>query len=597
MFNVHIIEPQIYIVVDRFVLVMGKLRFLCCVLLALLQAEAVAQHAYPQDYFRSPLDTTLLLSAPFGQLRDNHFHSGIDIRTFEKEGLPVYAVADGWVARIKISPFGYGKAIYIDHPNGYTSVYAHLSRLNDSIGSYTQREQYRKESFEVELFPRKNQIPIKKGDLIAYTGNSGGSTGPHLHFELRNTKTEYPINPLLFNLPVLDTDAPFFKSFTIYNVMPNRPLPILQQKLFPAKTQKIPEGYRFSDTIDLPTGIIGFGVEAFDFITDKEREQNVYTLRMQIDSVPFFRMDMDAFAFSDTKYINAHIDYERLIKERVRVQKCFIDDGNRVEIYQPLPAKGKYWLKDSLTHTVKFMAKDASGKSVELHLLIRGKANDQLSAYYLPECSYDRFVPTRDNVFQMYGVRIEVPKGALYDTMDFCIKTLPGSKRTASKIFKLGDSYTPLHSNVHISIKPDKKDTALFDKMIVGRAFDKGAVGAVGGGYNRGWITASSRVFGDFAILVDTVAPKATFKNISRDTICTDTSALKIVIIDNLSGISEYSLRINGKWVLAEYDAKNDLLMYEYDTNTPRRTKLNVELIVIDRKDNFTRISKELYLL
>ena len=593
----HIIEPQIYIVVDRFVLVMGKLSFLCCVLLALLQAEAVAQHAYPQDYFRSPLDTTLLLSAPFGQLRDNHFHSGIDIRTFEKEGLPVYAVADGWVARIKISPFGYGKAIYIDHPNGYTSVYAHLSRLNDSIVSYTQREQYRKESFEVELFPRKNQIPIKKGDLIAYTGNSGGSTGPHLHFELRNTKTEYPINPLLFNLPVLDTDAPFFKSFTIYNVMPNRPLPILQQKLFPAKTQKIPEGYRFSDTIDLPTGIIGFGVEAFDFITDKEREQNVYTLRMQIDSVPFFRMDMDAFAFSDTKYINAHIDYERLIKERVRVQKCFIDDGNRVEIYQPLPAKGKYWLKDSLTHTVKFMAKDASGKSVELHLLIRGKANDQLSAYYLPECSYDRFVPTRDNVFQMYGVRIEVPKGALYDTMDFCIKTLPGSKRTASKIFKLGDSYTPLHSNVHISIKPDKKDTALFDKMIVGRAFDKGAVGAVGGGYNRGWITASSRVFGDFAILVDTVAPKATFKNISRDTICTDTSALKIVIIDNLSGISEYSLRINGKWVLAEYDAKNDLLMYEYDTNTPRRTKLNVELIVIDRKDNFTRISKELYLL
>lgn len=597
MFNVHIIEPHIYLTVDRFVLVMGKLRFLCCLLLALLQGEAVAQHAYPQDYFRSPLDTTLLLSAPFGQLRDNHFHSGIDIRTFEKEGLPVYAVADGWVARIKISPFGYGKAIYIDHPNGYTSVYAHLSRLNDSIGGYTKREQYRKESFDVELFPRKNQLPVKKGDLIAYTGNSGGSTGPHLHFELRNTKTEYPINPLLFNLPVLDTDAPFFKSFTIYNVMPNRPLPILQQKLFPAKTQKIPEGYRFTDTIDLPTGIIGFGVEAFDFITDKEREQNVYTLRMQIDSVHFFRMDMEAFAFSDTKYINAHIDYERLIKERIRVQKCFIDDGNRVDIYQPLPAKGKYWLRDSLTHTVKFMAKDASGKSVELHLLIRGKANDQLSAYYLPECSYDRFVPTRDNVFQMYGVRIEVPKGALYDTMDFCIKTLPGNKRTASKIFKLGDSYTPLHSNVHISIKPDKKDTALFDKMIVGRAFDKGGVGAVGGGYNRGWISASSRVFGDFAILVDTVAPRATFKNISRDSICTDTSALKIVITDNLSGISEYSLRINGKWVLAEYDAKNDLLMYEYDTNTPRRTKLNVELIVIDRKDNFTRITKELYLL
>jgi hypothetical protein len=575
---------------------MSQLRLLCVFIFSTVLGAASGQVAYPQDYFRSPMDTTLLLSAPFGQLRDNHFHSGIDIRTFEKEGLPVYAVADGWVSRIKISAFGYGKAIYIDHPNGYTSVYAHLSKLNDSIGAYTKHEQYRKETFEVDLFPKKNLLPVKKGEIIAFTGNSGGSTGPHLHFEIRHTKTEYPINPLLFNLPVPDTAAPFFKSFTVYNLMPNRPVPILQQRLFSGKLLSTPNGYRFADTLDLPAGVIGFGVEAFDYISDKEREQNVYTLKLQIDSVPYFRMDIESFAFSDTKYINAHIDYERFMKDRTRIQKCFIDDGNRISIYKNLPSKGRYMLADTLTHLVRFTAKDAHGKYVDLELLIRGKSNDYLTAFYLPECSYDKFIPHRDNIFQMYGMRIEVPRGALYDTMDFCIKTLPASKKTLSRIYALGDPGTPLHSNMSVSIKPDKKDTALFDKMIIGRAFDKGGVGAVGGGYNRGWVTATSRVFGDFAILVDTIPPKATLKGISRDSICTDTTALRIIISDNLSGIAEYRLTINGKWVLADYDAKNDLLTYEFDATTSRRQKLIAELIVIDRKDNITHLKKDIYI-
>jgi len=418
---------------------MTQLRLLWTSIFLTVLVAARGQVVYPQDYFRSPMDTVLLLSAPFGQLRDNHFHSGIDIRTFDKEGLPVYAVAGGWVSRIKISAFGYGKAIYIDPPNGYTSVSAHLSRPNDSIATYTKHEQYRKESFEVDLFPKKNALPVKKGEIIAYSGNSGGSTGPHLHFEIRHTKTEYPINPLLFNLPVQDTTAPFFKSFTVYNLMPNRPVPILQQRLFSGKLMPTPAGYRFADTIDLPTGVIGFGVEAYDYITDKEREQNVYTLRLQIDSVPCFRMDIESFAFADTKYINAHIDYERFTKDRTRIQKCFIDDGNRISIYKQLPSAGKYLLADTLTHLVRFTARDAAGKSVDLELLIRGKKNDYLTAFYLPECSYDKFIPHRDNIFQMYGMRIEVPRGALYDTMDFCIKTLPENKKTLSRSYALGD--------------------------------------------------------------------------------------------------------------------------------------------------------------
>lgn len=573
------------------------MRFLLAVFLLTTSSFcSLAQTVYPQNYFRSPIDTIMLLSAPFGQLRDNHFHSGLDIRTFEKEGLPVKAVADGWISRIKISAWGYGNAIYIDHPNGYTSVYAHLQRYNDSITEFVKEEQYRNESFEVEIFPRKNQLPIKRGDLIAYTGNSGGSTGPHLHFELRNTKTEYPINPLLFNMPVTDTLSPFFKTIAIYNLMPNRPYLIFQKNLPAKKFTTDTNFYEVSDIITLPQGLIGIGTEVYDYITDIDREQNIYTVKMAIDSIPYFRMDIESFSFFDTKYINTHIDFERLQKDRIRIQKCFIDDGNLIELYKNYPGKGKFWLGDTLVHRVQVLAKDVAGKASLLTFFIKGDSAERLSSGYFSPCSYERFAPEKDNTFEFREVRMDVPKGALYDTLDFCYKSEPGNKRTLSKIYSLGDPYSPLSSNVAVSIKPNVKDSFLLSKMIIGKVSDKGYVSYIGGKVVNGWIWSPSRTFGDFALAADTVAPRLKFLYLRNDTLCQDTLALQIQIDDNLSGIESYRLTMDGKWVLCKYDPKNSMLIYEFDKKTPRNRKLNFELIVTDKKKNKSILSKQIFI-
>ena len=156
---------------------------------------SMAQNSYPQDYFQSPLEIPLILSGTFAELRSNHFHSGLDIKTQQQSGLKVMAAASGFVSRIKVSHFGYGKALYITHPNGYTTVYAHLQNFNPEIDAYIKHRQYKNESYEIELFPKAGELLVNNGDIVAYSGNTGGSGGPHLHFEIRN-KQEHPMNPM-----------------------------------------------------------------------------------------------------------------------------------------------------------------------------------------------------------------------------------------------------------------------------------------------------------------------------------------------------------------------------------------------------------------
>ncbi|MBT8321665.1 MAG: M23 family metallopeptidase, partial [Eudoraea sp.] len=260
------------------------------------------QSQYPKEVFRSPLDIPIILAGTFGELRSNHFHSGIDIKTQQRQGLPVFSIADGTITRIKISHWGYGKALYIAHPNGYTSVYAHLKKFSPEIEEYVKKIQYQKQSYEVELFPDFGEIKVKKDSVVAYSGNTGGSSGPHLHFEIRNSINEKPTNPLLYGLEVRDATNPSLVSLHAY--------PLSQEAQVNQSNERVQLSYsKQADGTYLAEkvkalGTIGFGVNAFDRQDLAANKNGVFAIEQRVNGKVYTDFDFDSFSFSETRYIN-----------------------------------------------------------------------------------------------------------------------------------------------------------------------------------------------------------------------------------------------------------------------------------------------------
>jgi hypothetical protein len=562
-------------------------------LLCVKTNTVTAQQYYPTNYFQSPMDTPLYLSAPFGSLRENHFHSGMDIRTYEKEGLPIYAVADGFVSRIKVSPIGYGKAIYIDHSNGYTSVYGHLQKYEGEIATYIKKYQYEKESFDFDHFPGK-ALPVKKGQIIGWSGNSGGSTGPHLHFEIRNTKSEEPLNPQLFGIKGVDQYPPFIKKIISYSLNDNRPFVLNDITINAKKLIQRDSLWYYRDTLEIAKGIVGFGIEAYDYLTNTSSEYSLYGMDLYIDDQQYFGYRLDRIDFENSRCINAHIDYEIYKRDKVRFQKCFIDDGNKIKIYNFIRNKGKYSLIDDNLHKVTISVCDIDGRTASLSFYIKGFTDDILKKQNISSCKSATFYPKKDNLFKAKDLILEIPAKALYDTLDFCYELKGKEKNTLSSTHKIHDQYTPLHKSFTLSIKPEIYPDKLQDKLLLAYYVTDGNIRSAGGEFNNGYVTTRSTNFGNYFVSIDTIAPTIKPLNISKDGSINDTISIQFKIEDNLSGISTYKGTINGKWVLMEYDAKNDLLLYEFDENTPRDNKFSFVLTITDKKNNVTTFNKEL---
>lgn len=288
---------------------------------------------YPQNYFRPPLNLAPQASGSFGELRSNHFHSGTDYRTNQREGYPVYAVADGFVSRARVQIGGGGNALYIDHPNGYTSVYMHLLKYNHEIASIVKNKQYSDQKFAVDFSPGKNLLPVKKGEIIAYTGNTGGSTGPHLHFELRDTRTEKTINPQLFGLLIPDNIPPILSGFTVYRL---GDVPFSENT--PRENISITGAngvYKLNTAKPIPVnGNTGFGIIAIDPNSASANRNGIYSIELLLDGEPIFESILNSFYFHHSRAINSYIDYPTYILKSQRIQKSFVEPGNPLTIYQ-----------------------------------------------------------------------------------------------------------------------------------------------------------------------------------------------------------------------------------------------------------------------
>jgi hypothetical protein len=572
----------------------NRLRLFIFLVLLVSVFSSFSQTAYPKDYFQPPLQMRLLLAGTFGEIRSNHFHSGIDIKTAGVEGAPVYAVADGYVSRIKVSAYGFGKAIYITHPNGYVSVYGHLSKYSRVIGDYLRKEQYRREQSEIELFPQATELQVKKGDIIAYSGNSGSSGGPHLHFEIRDGATEKPINPLLFGYEVKDIYKPRILSIKIY---PEGENSRLNGTVKAARylVEGWGTGHRITNNpLIRVSGDISFAIQAYDQQNDTDNKNGPYAIKLFIDSAMVFDFDVETFSFDETRYANSYIDYEEFARNDVRLQRTRIDPGNKLSLYKNVKNKGIYRFDDTLTHVIRYEVSDVAGNTASLSFIVNSEKKDN-SKFQIPgsttetvpsEFPIPNFYYDRPNHFRNGSVTIDAPAGVFYDSFIFTIdsaKQIPG---TFSPVYKIHNRYTPIHDNITLSIKPVNMPDDLRAKAVVVKIKEDGkSYASAGGNWESGYITTQIKEFGDYSIAIDTIPPKVKAVNPELFGKIAGQKSIKLTISDDLSGIASYRGILNGKWILMDYDPKNNLLVYTIDElMLPGKNTLLVE--VRDGKNN-----------
>ena len=569
-----------------------KIKLLPLFLLLILTplANLVAQIAIPKGYFSPPLNIGLALTGSFSEVRPNHFHSGIDFSVQKKEGLPVFAVADGFISRIKVSPFGFGNALYIDHPNGFTSVYGHMKGYNDTITEYVRANQYKLKSFEVDLFPanKKEHIYVKKGQLIGYTGNSGSSGGAHLHFELRNTKTENIINPLLFGFNLPDNYPPYIDFIKIYPEDNNSYI-VSSNEVTRFNVKKSGNStYRLAtkDTLSL-WGNFSIGAQAFDFNQNLSDRNGFYSIKMFVDSAEFFSLVCDSFSFAESRYVNATIDFSANYNLGSRIIKSRKLPGNHLSFLKS-EKNGILSFTDNKVHEISILVADESNNTVNLRFWVKPqKPAGFVQVPSIPEADTAvQFKYNKFNKFETNDLKVEIAPGSLYQDITFTYRKRPGSKGMFSEIYYLHDPEVPIHNKIKVSIKATGLPQNLQSKALLVRIDREGDRSPAGGSYENGYVETSTNLFDGYAIVVDTIPPiiRPSSENAKSK------SSLKFTVSDNFSGISTYKGEVNGQWALVEWDPKNKLMVYKFDkVANPGKNKFS--LFLEDEKGNKTSYS------
>jgi hypothetical protein len=539
--------------------------------------QTIQSRQYQQNYFRYPLDLPPSTAGSFGELRPNHFHSGLDFKTNHRTGYPVHAVFDGYVSRLRVQLGGFGNAIYINHPNGYTSVYGHIEKFSDAMEKVVREAQAQQQSFEVDVILLPQQIPVCKDDIIALSGNAGASEGPHLHFELRDSKTEETVNPQLFGLTIPDKIAPSITGIAIYQ-MDGNPFSEKTPSRFLAAKGKLGNFHLVNPEVIHLSGAIGFGVRANDMNSVSENHNGVYSMELKLDGKTVYTFAVERFGFDQTRAINAHIDYPHFLKTHLWVQKCFILPGNKISLYPQSINRGIINFNDNALHTVEYIAKDIMGNTASLTIKVKagpGTVNAPLKPKGV------MFHYDKQNEFSNNKVKVVVPTGNLYDDVDFIYATLPKRPGAFSQTHCIHNFFTPIHDGFELWIKPDSTIGKYTDKAVL-----VNSAGICDGGiYDNGYVKATVHSFGNYFVLIDTVPPVILPLNIKSGINLSAAKGIFLKIKDNLSGVKNYIGKIDGKWVLMEWDFKTRVLSYTFNADiTPGVHKF--ELRVTDNKDN-----------
>jgi len=574
---------------------------------------------YPQGYFRNPLDFPMSLAANFGELRPNHYHMGLDIRTQHRENQPVHAAADGYVARVEIEPAGFGQAIYIRHPNGYTTVYGHLNQFFPALAAYVHQQQYRLQSWQVDLTLPPGLFPVRKGDFIAYSGNTGGSQGPHLHFEIRRTDGDINLNPLLFGLPVPDRTPPTLLRLAWYD---------RNEGIYEQSPHILP---KFPTLLIVPTSRISFALSAFDTQSGSANPNGIYEADLYVDHLPVIGFQMNNISYDDTRNVNAHIDYKTRETGGPFLQQLFFLSGYPPpSIYravvaahpssggvsteavagstvdpagQPHAANGVLRLDDGRIHDVRIAVKDTYGNSSELRFRVQyrpqpaaaagstttpaapSNAATSLPAAVTTPAAGKKFEPGMIDGLETPDCAFYLGERSLYDsvTIGTTVSGYPGSGLSlpggVSAVHTIGARWIPLLDPVLVRLRPVPTAQPAIDSTnwtgidtdtdrIVIVCFDGGQKDVRRPEWQGGWASAHFREFGNFQLVRDTIPPVIVPIGALEGADLGHATRIAFNIKDNMGALRNFRAELDGAWLCFTND-KGLAFIYTFDEHCP----------------------------
>jgi hypothetical protein len=548
---------------------------------------------YPKGYFIYPVEAKIGLAANFGELRPNHYHMGLDCRTDQTENKMVKAAADGYIARISVAPFGFGRAIYINHPNGLTTLYGHLNTFFPELESYLKKKQYQLESWQVSLDIPPNLFPVKKGQFIAYSGNTGGSQGPHVHFEIRDTKTDKVLNPLLFGLPIPDDVPPTIVRLSMYDRC--KSTYSQSPKLFSLKKEN--GNYTtVQNVIPVNTDKISFGISADDKVSGSNNPNGIYEAVIYFDGLPLSGFQLDSISYDETRYMNAHIDYKTRAAGGPYIEHLSRLPGYPQGVYKDINGDGIIELNDDNIHQIKIVVKDPAGNTSVLEFkikkgLIIEKGLQKINASYFEQ---KEFHPGFVNIFENESLQVILSPQALYDSVAFSYSEKTSAAPSIySPVISVMSGLVPVQDNFIIKIKASKKvEENLTDKILIKRTWG-GKTEVIKAKKEGDWYTAKFKTFGDFALVADNEPPVIN-GSFAQNAHLAGISRIIFTPKDNNDEIKNFRAELDGKWLRFTND-KGRSFIYIFDEMCPagkHELKISVEDEAGNKTEktyNFTR--------
>ena len=496
--------------------------------------------------FHTPIDAPFDLSGTFGEFR-SRFHTGIDFKSRGVQGQKIFSIEDGFVSIIEVNTYGYGKVIYIDHPNGYTSVYAHLRNFSPELNSYIKSELYKSQKNSIKKFPKKNEFIISKGSLIGYSGNTGRSFGPHLHFEIRETKNQDAINPLMFNYKYIDQERPIIRGLYIINEENSLVKKLPMRK----KISKLNDSTYISEIIEY-NGKIGLGLDIYDIQYKNLYNQNgIYKVELFIDSILSYSYQMDKIKFSENHFKKIMYDYQSLIERNKKVLKIYTPRNSNLSFLKKNSFDGIINSEDFKDSSITIKISDWNKNSSYLKFKIKSidsKIKESPSEGI-------EILTTQNYTLNKNSSIIEIGKNTFYDDLLLNVSY-------DSDTLNLGEEKNPFRSSIKIKLPHRIIDTMRLRQSFVGKIVNN-RVSYLSSKKDDSFIFTNTSSLGKYTVSIDTLKPEIRSINFKNNSNVKGKNSLRLRLKDELSGIKNYSSYLNGNWVLFEYEPKSNLIFHD----------------------------------